>query len=250
MGPRDTEVTRERGRTETFSSRSSTAPETAGTYAGTVPERVHALVRVWLSDRPGALGLVASRIGALRGDIVSIDVLERGDGVAIDEFAVNLPSPAALDVMVREIEQVDGVSVEQVRVVKHYPDARLDALESAAVLCEATDLPALQQILVTHVLDEFLGQWTALVVDEDIAASAGAVPDETMVRALTIGTVASEAVASGKAGPDDLAVAVLPLHGAALLVGREGPPFRLRERTQLRALARIVDRMWGLLAPN
>ena len=50
----------------------------------------HLLVRVWLPDRPGALGLVASRIGAVRGDIVGIDVLETGDGVAVDEFAVLL----------------------------------------------------------------------------------------------------------------------------------------------------------------
>lgn len=210
-------------------------------------DAVHALVRVWLSDRPGALGLVASRIGAVRGDIVAIDVLERGDGVAIDEFAVNLPDEEVLEVLVREIEQVDGVSVEEVRVVDHYPDARIDALESAALLCEAGDLAALQDILVTHVLDEFLAHWAALVVDEAVIAVSGAVPDASLVRALAIGTAASDAVAAGETGPDDLAVAVLPNHDAALLVGREGPPFRLRERTQLRALARIADRMWGLL---
>ncbi len=45
---------------------------------------VNVLIRVWLPDRPGALGLVASRIGAVDGDIVGIDVLERGDGVAVD----------------------------------------------------------------------------------------------------------------------------------------------------------------------
>jgi hypothetical protein len=50
----------------------------------------HVLVRVWLPDRPGALGLVASRIGAVDGDIVGIDVLDRGDNVAVDEFAVLL----------------------------------------------------------------------------------------------------------------------------------------------------------------
>ena len=67
------------------------------------------VVRVWLPDRPGALGLVASRIGAIGGDIVGIDVLERGEDIAVDEFAVQLRNPAALDIMVREIEEVDGV---------------------------------------------------------------------------------------------------------------------------------------------
>ncbi|MBI2168407.1 MAG: hypothetical protein HYU28_02745 [Actinobacteria bacterium] len=210
-------------------------------------EAVHALVRVWLADRPGALGLVASRIGAVRGDIVAIDVLERGDGVAIDEFAVNLPNLEALDVMVREVEQVDGCSIEQVRVVNHYPDARIDALESAALLCEAADAAHLQKILVTHVLDEFIGHWSALVVGGEVVASAGGLPDPSMVAALALGTSASDAVAAGTAGPDDLAVAFLSSHEATLLLGREGPPFRVRERTQLRALTRIADRMWSLL---
>jgi ACT domain-containing protein len=31
-------------------------------------------IRVWLPDRPGALGLVASRIGSLGADIVGVEV--------------------------------------------------------------------------------------------------------------------------------------------------------------------------------
>src|SRR5437763_179071 len=42
------------------------------------------VVRVWVPDRPGALGAVASRIGAVRGDLVGVDILERGAGRAID----------------------------------------------------------------------------------------------------------------------------------------------------------------------
>ena len=41
------------------------------------------VVRVWVPDRPGALGQVASRIGAVRGDVVGIDILERGAGRAV-----------------------------------------------------------------------------------------------------------------------------------------------------------------------
>src|SRR5436190_3114838 len=83
------------------------------------------LVRVWLPDRPGALGLVASRIGAVDGDIVGIDVLERGENVAVDEFAVLLRKEIALDLLVREIEEVDGARVEEVRTIDHFPDRRL-----------------------------------------------------------------------------------------------------------------------------
>jgi len=89
------------------------------------------VVRVWLPDRPGALGLVASRIGAIGGDIVGIDVLERSEHVAVDEFAVVLPDRDLVALLVREIEEVDGASVEEWREVATFPDPRLDALESS-----------------------------------------------------------------------------------------------------------------------
>ena len=58
------------------------------------------LVRVWLPDRPGALGQVASRIGAVRGDVVGIEILERGAGRAVDELVVALPEDGLLDLLV------------------------------------------------------------------------------------------------------------------------------------------------------
>jgi hypothetical protein len=210
---------------------------------------MHVLVRVWLPDRPGALGLVASRIGALDGDIVGIDVLERGEQVAVDEFAVVLRRPIALDLLVREIEEVDGASVEEVRrIEEEFPDPRLDALESAANLCSATSANVLHHMLVEHTRTEFEAQWSALLVGEAVAASAGTVtPEVSVLVALVAGTSASPRVADGTTGPDDLAVASLPVHDAALLVGRSGRPFRRRERAQLGALAGIADRIWTLL---
>ncbi len=184
---------------------------------------IHVLVRVWLPDRPGALGLVASRIGAVEGDIVGIDVLERGDNVAVDEFAVVLRKSVALDLLVREIEEVDGASVEEVRTIEQFPDPRLDALESATKLCAATSVDALFQVLVEHTRTEFLADWSALLVDGEVLASAGDLtPDASVLGALVAGTSASPMVADGTTGPDDLAVASLPVHDAALLVGRDG----------------------------
>jgi hypothetical protein len=208
----------------------------------------HVLVRVWLPDRPGALGLVASRIGAVDGDIVGIDVLERGENVAVDEFAVLLRRSVAIDLLVREIEEVDGVSVEEVRTIDHFPDPRLDALESATTLCAARSIDQLQRTLVEQTRAEFLADWSALLVDGDVLASAGDVTHETSVLgALVTGTAASPMVADGTTGPDDLAVASLPSHDAALLVGRDGRAFRRRERAQLVALSGIADLTWSLL---
>jgi hypothetical protein len=204
----------------------------------------HVLVRVWLPDRPGALGLVASRIGAVDGDIVGIDVLERGDNVAVDEFAVMLRKSVELDLLVREIEEVDGASVEEVRTIDRFPDPRLDALTN---LCSAGSVDELHSTLVAQIHAEFLADWSALLRDGTALAAAGATPDVSVLEALVAGTAASPRVADGTTGPDDLAVASLPEHDAALLVGRDGRAFRRRERAQLVALAGIADRAWALL---
>jgi hypothetical protein len=208
----------------------------------------HVLIRVWLPDRPGALGLVASRIGAVQGDIIGIDVLERGTDIAVDEFAVELPGPDLVPMLVKEIEEVDGAAVEEARLVGSFPDPRLDALDSAIELCEAEDIIGLHEQLVSHVRDEFLADWSALVAGgQPLAADGHGLPEQAMLDALAAGTGASPLVANGAAGPADLAVASLERHAATLLVGREGHPFRRRERAQLVALARIADRAWDLL---
>jgi len=213
-----------------------------------VDGELHVLVRVWLPDRPGALGLVASRIGSAGADIVGVDVVERGDRIAVDEFAVVVPDDGRLDLMVREIEQVDGASVEEVRRVGIFPDPRLDALESAAALCETESIADLHELLTAHVGREFLADWVALVRGEAMLASDGeGVPDVAKLIALEAGTAASPLVADGVSGPEDLAVARLPAHDAAILVGRDGHVFRRRERAQLMMLARVADRAWTLL---
>src|SRR5438045_5925946 len=82
-----------------------------------LPDMATFVVRVWLPDRPGALGAIASRIGAVRGEIVGIEILERGGGRAVDDLVVELPDGSSLDLLVAELAQVDGVDVEVVRPV-------------------------------------------------------------------------------------------------------------------------------------
>src|SRR4051812_39693901 len=59
------------------------------------PERpggtVSYLLRLVVPDRPGILGAVATALGDVGVDIVSLDVLERGQGVAVDDVVVDLP---------------------------------------------------------------------------------------------------------------------------------------------------------------
>src|SRR3954452_22392502 len=122
------------------------------------------VVRVWVPDRPGALGAVASRIGAVGGDLVGIDILEQGGGRAIDELVVDLPDPDHVPLLIAEMSEVDGVDVEELRpVVESLRDARLDALETAAVLVEQPTVEALLSALAQHALVDFDGEWTAVI---------------------------------------------------------------------------------------
>lgn len=76
------------------------------------------VLRIALPDRPGALGLVASRIGAVGGDIIAIDILDRIEGSAVDEFVVELPSDDLVPLLRSEIHEVDGAKVEEIRRVE------------------------------------------------------------------------------------------------------------------------------------
>jgi ACT domain-containing protein len=79
------------------------------------------VVRIRLSDRPGALGQVASRIGAVGGDIVAIDILDRSRGRAIDEFVLELAGDHLVELLRNEIHEVDGAQVEDIRRVEAVP---------------------------------------------------------------------------------------------------------------------------------
>jgi hypothetical protein len=238
------------------SSSSRRVAETAGSRGA---HRVRAVptfvIRMWLPDRPGALGRVASRIGAVRGDVVGIDILERENGQAVDELVVELPTAGLVDLLVAEVRQVDGVAVEEVRPVadaRH--DPRLDALEAAAQLVGADDVDELLEAVVCHAGRVVGAAWVAVtdlegrgegrVVATDDAPSSG------WLEAFLAGTRAAEGIGGRRArgsGAADVVWAPLPRSGLALVLGREGMPYRARERRQVAALARVVDTRLGEL---
>ncbi|MGQ0521192.1 MAG: hypothetical protein ACT4PX_08585 [Actinomycetota bacterium] len=202
------------------------------------------VVRVWLPDRPGALGAVASRIGAVRGDLVGIDILERGGGRAIDELVVDLPSDDLVPLLAAEMGQVDGVDVEDVRLAPDsVRDQRLGALEAAAVLVEQRTLDGLFDALCSHGCANFDADWAVLLdlQGPEELATAGEAPPAAWLGAFLHGSRTSAAVVGADTGPDDIAWAGLPTADVGLVLGRQGRPFRARERRQLVALARIAD---------
>jgi len=201
-------------------------------------------VRVWLPDRPGALGEVATRIGDAGGEIVGIDILERSAGRAIDELAVQIGDVLAIPALVGRIRSVPGVDIEDLRVLDGQThDPRADVLETAAVIVGARDRTALLDSVVTHGRRVLGGEWAAVLrlADGELLAGDGDLPLPRWLVAFVEGSRTSARVSRGETGPDDVVWAPLPGTGTALVVGRTGAPFRARERRQVSALARIVD---------
>ncbi len=208
------------------------------------------IVRVWVPDRPGALGAVASRIGAVRGDLVGIDILERGAGRAIDELVVDLPSESLVKLLISEVSQVDGVDVEDVRRASDaLADPRLDALETAANLVSQSAIEPLLKSLARSSVRDFQSDWAGIVEPDlpEHVVSVGPAPPGEWLQAFLTGSRASLAPRPGEAAPDDVAWADMDAAGLVLILGRQGRPFRVRERRQLTALARIVDSRWAEL---
>lgn len=205
------------------------------------------VVRVWLPDRPGALGSVASRIGAVRGDLVGIDILERGAGRAIDELVVELPDAELVTLLVREMNQVEGVDVEDIRpVADNSHDPRLDALDSAIALVEARSSGQLVQVLAARAAADFEAEWAVVVVLDgpQVVGRFGKAPDAAWLSAFIAGSRASLAVGGDLGTVDDVAWANLGDSDLTLVLGRPGRPLRARERRQATAMARIADARW------
>ncbi|HZD65325.1 MAG TPA: hypothetical protein VE152_04430 [Acidimicrobiales bacterium] len=202
--------------------------------------------RVWLPDRPGALGLVASRIGAVGGDVVAIDILERGGGRAIDELTITLPDQELVQLLLAKVHELDGVDVEDVHEIPTPTgDPRLDALEAATSLLEQPGVGSLVEMLLLCAGRELSADWAAVV---DLAAGTcrgqvGDAPSAPWLAAFLEGTRSSGPlpVPGDEARPPDIGWALLDRGGLGLVVGRQGRPFRLRERKLLVALARVAD---------
>jgi hypothetical protein len=92
------------------------------------------LLRLVVPDRPGILGAVATALGHAGIDIVSVDVLERGAGVAVDDVVVELPSDRVADSLITAVSAVPGVRVESLRPYAGPLDTHreLELLESLA----------------------------------------------------------------------------------------------------------------------
>lgn len=198
------------------------------------------MVRVWLPDRPGALGQVASRVGAVRGDVTGIDILESGDGRVVDELVVKLPAAVTTNQLVAEIRAVDGVSVEDVREIDHASgDRRTLALRVAVAVAESDPAELLGRF-VAGLAEACDADWVAVVADQQILQRYGDVPEAAWLVAFLAGSEHLRDSQSASATGELLQVR-LPGWGAAVAAGRADRPFHALERERAALIARVAD---------
>ena len=213
------------------------------------------LLRVVLPDRPGMLGAVATAIGRAGGDIVSLDVVERGPGGAVDDLLVQLPPGGLADVLITSAQSVPGVIVESLRPYLGADDLHRD-LELVDELA-ANPADALQ-LLVDLTPGVFRAGWACVydVAEGVLAGSAGA-PDLAAVDLPWLPLASARRMDSREQwvpegwGVLGTELAAAPVGSAArvVLLGRPGGPrFRASEVLRLAHLAGIASTVLGVPA--
>jgi hypothetical protein len=213
------------------------------------------VLRLWLPDIPGTLGRVAAAIGQADGDVIGIEILERGAGMAIDELIVALPTQGStpsdeeryeelnIEKLISCVSQVEGVAVEDVhRVAQDRPDQSVLALDTAACIMETPKVDR-TEATCELVRDMLEADWCTVVPNgaQSPLAVSGDVPDLPWVMAFLGGISHLASDARYEHTPADVAWAPLDLLDAAIVVGRLRGAFRLRERQHLTLIARIVS---------
>lgn len=208
------------------------------------------LLRVLLPDRPGSLGSLAVALGTVGADIVSLDVVDRFDGVAVDDIVVDVPHGTFPDTLITAAEQLDGVLVDSLRPFGGILDAHrelelIDAVAGAgagAAQMLADELPSALRVgwaLVMHVD----GASCRLVARGDSAPvwTGGEVPAlRDLERASAMDEDDDDLPAEWIAMDTALAASRLST-GHVLVVGRPGgPSFRPSEVARLGYLTGIL----------
>ncbi|KZO59685.1 MULTISPECIES: ACT domain-containing protein [Dietzia] len=208
------------------------------------------LLRVMLPDRPGSLGSLAVALGTVDADIVSLDVVDRFDGVAVDDIVVDVPHGTFPDTLITAAERLDGVVVDSLRPFGGILDAHrelelIDAVAGAgagAAQMLADEIPAALRVGWALVL-EVTGDATCRLVARGESApmwEGGEVPVVCGLARVTALDDDDEVPAEWTAM--DTALAAAPLNaGHVLVVGRPGgPSFRPSEIARLGYLTGIL----------
>jgi hypothetical protein len=205
------------------------------------------LMRVTLPDRPGSLGAVASAMGKVGGDINAVEIVEKGDGIVVDDFIVDLPPNQMPETIVTACQSLEGVKVEW---ISRYPEggglqSDLEALERMT-----SDPVHAAETLVSLCPVVFRSHWATLIeVTPDgprSTFSTTLAPDVTDQVAATLApfdvTHRVNLVSGWSPGWGDTTVVVTPLtQDRVIAIGRlGGPAFLDSEIARLHHLAALA----------
>jgi ACT domain len=201
------------------------------------------LLRLRLPDQPGALGQVASALGAVGADIQSIVVVDRVPEYAVDDLVVALAPDSLVDSLVTAAMSVPGVVVEIVQ--RHH--GRMDPRDELALLDAAASATDPLGVLVDG-LPGLLNASYALALGPAFlrpSFSAPSVPPLAGLAPLDGPRVVEPGELwpdPGTAGPDATLIAVPFAGSRALVLGRiGGPQFRPSELMRLAHLANVAS---------
>lgn len=210
------------------------------------------LLRVQLEDRPGSLGSLAVALGSVSADILSLDVVERASGYAIDDLVVELPPGSMPDMLITAAEKIVGVRVDSIRPHTGLLEAHRE-LELIDHVAGAGNKAAKLQVLVDEAPRVLRVGWctvarlTASGI-ERVAGSGGApethataAPWLPIDRAQQLDGTADWVPQVWRDMDTTLAAAPLGTPDTAVMLGRPGGPgFRPSEVARLGYLAGIV----------
>jgi hypothetical protein len=198
------------------------------------------VARLWLPDIPGTLGSVAAAIGRAGGDVIGIEILERGAGMAIDELLIALADPQRVDALISEVAGVPGVNVEDVHEVD--PDRRDQSILALDVAARIVETPVDDRLPVACSLIKSMleAEWCTVVGRHSPDVAVGTIPDPAWLRAFLEGIRHLDGESSFDHTPGDVAWAPMQQSGF-IVCGRQHRAFRSRERHHLALIVRIVD---------
>lgn len=204
------------------------------------------LLRVRLPDRPGSLGEVATAMGAVGADISAIEIVERGEGYAIDDVMLALPPEVLPDTLVSACNGVPGVRV--LWVSRYQANWGIES-DIATLNRMADDPDHAAEILTEEAPVVFHCHWAVLVRRSgplEVVAATGLAPDLDAAGLAAFGQLdtvrAAELPAEWQAGWGETTIAMAPLRaGRTIVIGRQGgPEFLASELTRLRHLAALA----------
>ena len=212
------------------------------------------LLRIELIDRPGSLGSLAVALGTTGADILSLDVVERGAGYAIDDLVIELPLGAMPDILITAAEALPGVRVDSVRPHTGLLEAHRE-LELLDRVAAAEDTESKLQVLADEAPKVLRVSWCTVLQSCDgklhrLAASAGApetraasAPWLPIEKATTLDGSADWVPQEWREMDTTMVAAPLGDPHTAVVLGRPGPEFRPSEVARLGYLAGIVATM-------